>query len=180
MVAWPNAIADTHPSVLVADDSEAWRGAVGDVLARAGFRTVEAADGQEAVEVVRCERLDVVLIDFHMPRLDGLQALRIIRRERRRLPSVLMTAHPSDVPADQVRALHIATVLTKPADRRVIVTTVTRVMRGEGLHDEPLWQMPRAGSPEPPRTNAKARPAQATAETEDTTEKAKRIERRHL
>ncbi len=138
MVAWSRALADTHPSVLVADDSDAWRGAVGDVLARAGFRTLEAADGQEAVEVVRGERLDVVLIDFHMPRLDGLQALRIIRRERTRLPSVLMTAHPNDVPPDQVRALRIATVLAKPADRRVIVATVTRVMRGETLDGEPL------------------------------------------
>jgi CheY-like chemotaxis protein len=131
MVAWPNAIPETTPSVLIADDSDAWRDAVGEVLDREGFRTLEAADGAEAVEIVRCERLDVVLIDFHMPRLDGLQALRIIRRERRLLPSVLMTAHPTAVPPEEVRALRIATVLAKPADRRVIVTTVTRVMLGE-------------------------------------------------
>jgi len=131
MVAWPNPMPDAAPSVLIADDSDAWRNAVGEVLAREGFRTLEAADGEEAVEVVRCERLDVVLIDFHMPRLDGLQALRIIRQERRRLPSVLMTAHPTSVPLEEVRALRIATVLAKPADRRVIVTTVTRVMCGE-------------------------------------------------
>jgi len=132
MVAWPNPMPDAGPSVLIADDSRTWRDAVGEVLSREGFRTLEAADGEEAVEVVRCERLDVVLIDFHMPRLDGLGALRIIRRERRRLPSVLMTAHPTDVPPEEVRALRIATVLAKPADRRVIVTTVTRVMCGEG------------------------------------------------
>jgi len=131
MVAWPNPMPDDTPSVLIADDSDAWRDAVGEVLDREGFRTLEAADGAEAVEIVRCERLDVVLIDFHMPRLDGLQALRIIRRERRRLPSVLMTAHPMDVPPEEVRALRIATVLAKPADRRVIVTTVMRVIRGE-------------------------------------------------
>ncbi|MFO8013471.1 MAG: response regulator [Phycisphaerae bacterium] len=132
MVAWSNAIPDTTPSVLIADDSAAWRDAVGEVLAREGFRTLEAADGAEAVEVVRCERLDVVLLDFHMPRLDGLQALRIIRREHRRLPSVLMTARPMDVPPEAVRALRIATVLAKPADRRVIVTTVTPVIEGYG------------------------------------------------
>ncbi|MBL7139929.1 MAG: response regulator [Planctomycetes bacterium] len=131
MVAWPNDMAEQSPSVLVADDSASWRDAVGDCLARAGFRTLEAADGEEAVEIVRCERIDVLLIDFHMPRLDGLQAIRIIRREHRWLPSVLMTAHPTAVPADEVRSLGIATVLAKPADRRIIVTTVIRVMHGE-------------------------------------------------
>jgi len=131
MVAWPDAMSDATPAVLIADDSRPWRHAVGEVLEREGFRTLEAADGQEAVRIVRCERLDMVLIDFHMPRLDGLGALRIIRRERRRLPSVLMTAHPTDVPPEEVRALRIATVLAKPADRHLIVTTVTRVMLGE-------------------------------------------------
>jgi len=131
MVAWANNTAERSPSVLVADDSAAWRDAVGECLSRAGFRTLEAADGAEAVEIVRCERLDVVLIDFHMPRLDGLQAIRILRQERRWLPSVLMTAHPTDVPAEEVRDLGIATVLAKPADRHVIVTTVVRVMHGE-------------------------------------------------
>ena len=131
MVAWPNGPLANAPSVLIADDSDAWRNAVGDVLARAGFRTLEAADGAEAIEVVRCVRLDVVLIDFHMPRLDGLQVIRIIRREQEHLPSVLMTAHPTAVPTEEVRALRIGSVLTKPADRRLIVTTVTRVMLGE-------------------------------------------------
>jgi len=131
MVAWPNEPLCDSPSVLIADDSDAWRDAVGDVLDRAGFHTLEAADGAEAIEVVRGVRLDVVLIDFHMPRLDGLQVIRMIRREHRQLPSVLMTAHPTAVPLEEVRALRIGSVLTKPADRRVIVTTVTRVMRGE-------------------------------------------------
>jgi len=138
MVAWPNRIdrsrgpfdADSPtPSVLIADDNDGWRNAVGDVLARAGFRTLPATCGEEAIELVRHERLDVVLIDFHMPRLDGLQTLRIIRRERYWLPAVLMTAHPDDLPAADVRALRVETVLEKPADRQVIVRTVTRAVR---------------------------------------------------
>jgi len=129
MVAWPNRIENPVPSVLIADDNDGWRGAVGDVLAREGFRTLEATCGEEAIELVRHERLDVVLIDFHMPRLDGLQTLRIIRREQYWLPAVLMTAHPTDLPAAEVRALRVETVLEKPVDRQVIVRIVTRVVR---------------------------------------------------
>jgi len=129
MVAWPNHADSPTPSVLIADDNDTWRGAVGDVLAREGFRTVEAACGEEAIELVRHERIDVILIDFHMPRLDGIQTLRIIRREQYWVPAVLMTAHPDDLPAADVRALRVETVLEKPVDRQVIVRTITRVVR---------------------------------------------------
>ncbi|MCX5671585.1 MAG: response regulator [Planctomycetota bacterium] len=130
MVAWP--IENTSPSVLIADDNERWRSTVEDILARAGFRTLEAASGEEAIKVVRGERLDVILIDFHMPRLDGIQTLRIIRREHRWPPAVLMTAEPQELPADAVRELRIQSVIVKPASRQIIVTTVTRVVMRSG------------------------------------------------
>jgi len=128
MVAWPNPSESPAPSVLIADDNDGWRDVVGDVLAREGFRTLAATCGEEAIELVRHERLDVLLIDFHMPRLDGIQTLRIIRRERYWLPAVLMTAHPDDLPAADVRELRVETVLEKPVDRQVIVRTVTRII----------------------------------------------------
>lgn len=129
MVAWPVEPEPLAPSVLITDDNDGWRCAVGDILSREGFHTYEATCGEEAIEVVRAERLDVVLIDFHMPRLDGIQTLRILRREEHWLPAVLMTAHPDELPADEVQALRVHTVLAKPADRQVIVTIVTRLVR---------------------------------------------------
>jgi CheY-like chemotaxis protein len=127
MVAWP--IEDIKPSVLIADDNSGWRSAVDDMLSRAGFRTFEASSGEQAIKVVRNERLDVVLIDLRMPRLDGIETLRIIRSEDHWLPAVMMTAEPAEVPAAEIRALQIYSVIVKPADRRIIVTTLTRVVR---------------------------------------------------
>jgi len=128
MVAWAiEPIRD--PSVLITDDNDAWRAAVGDILARAGFQTIQATCGEEAIEVVRGRWIDIVLIDFHMPRLDGIQTLRIIRASGHWVPAVMMTAHPTDVPPEEVEELQIRRVLSKPADRRQIVTIVTRVVR---------------------------------------------------
>ena len=53
MVAWPNHTDSPTPSVLIADDNDTWRDAVGDVLAREGFRTVEAACGEWTREAKR-------------------------------------------------------------------------------------------------------------------------------
>jgi CheY-like chemotaxis protein len=128
MVAWPIEPLAESPAVLIADDNEAWRAVVDDVLARAGFRTAQAACGEEAIEVVRTRTIDIVLIDFHMPRLDGIQTLRIIRARGSWQPAVVMTAHPEELPADETRNLRIESVLAKPADRQVIVTTVMRIV----------------------------------------------------
>ena len=116
-------------SVLITDDNDAWRAAVDDILSRAGFQTIQATCGEEAIEVVYGQWIDIVLIDFHMPRLDGIQTLRIIRASGLWVPAVMMTAHPTDVPPEEVEDLQIRGVLEKPADRQRIVTIVTRVVR---------------------------------------------------
>jgi len=131
MVAWPvEPISEGEsPSVLITDDNRSWRSVVEEVLARSGFRTRQAACGEEAIEVVRTEWIDIVLIDFHMPRLDGIQTLRIIRATGNWQPAVMMTGQPEDVPPEEAHALKVESIMAKPADRQVIIRTVTRVVR---------------------------------------------------
>ena len=129
MVAQPINLEPCDASVLITDDNDAWRDAVDEVLRRAGFRTLQAECGEEAIEVVHTQHIDIALIDFHMPRLDGLETLRRLREEPMWLPAVLMTAHPADVPLAEVRSLHIEFVLTKPADRHHVVSVVSRLVR---------------------------------------------------
>ena len=136
MVAWPIEPEPECPSVLITDDNTAWRDAVDDVLAREGFHTLQATCGEEAIAVVRTERLDIVLTDFHMPRLDGLETLQIIRQEDHWLPAVIMTAHPTDLPLIKIRALRIQRILVKPANREQILRTVTSLVRPYGHPDD--------------------------------------------
>ena len=129
MVARPLDLEPTGTSVLVTDDNDGWRDAVDDLLRRAGFQTLLATCGEEAIEVARSQRVDVALIDFHMPRLDGLETLRRIRQFDWFLPVALMTAHPADVPETEVQELHVRFVLTKPVGGRHIVTVVSTLVR---------------------------------------------------
>lgn len=128
MVARPESL-DLEPSVLITDDYDPWRDVVDEVLRRAGFRTLQAACGEEAVEIVRSQLVDAALVDLHMPRLDGLETIRLMRRHHRRLPAALMTSHPEDVPAAEVQSLEIEFVVTKPADGGWITTVVARLIR---------------------------------------------------
>jgi signal transduction histidine kinase/ActR/RegA family two-component response regulator len=88
-----------HPiRVLVVDDHETNRTVVRMMLDPFGVESVAAANGAEAVEAVRRERFDAVLMDMQMPIMDGLEATRVIRREERaagsrRVPVIMLTAN---------------------------------------------------------------------------------------
>ena len=82
----PQASANTASPVnrpfriLVADDDRGNREALADLLHARGFDTVQAADGGEAVEIVRVTNVHLVFFDLHMPRLTGLEALQVVRQ----------------------------------------------------------------------------------------------------
>jgi DNA-binding NarL/FixJ family response regulator len=84
--------AATALQVLVVDDSQAQRARVRSALERAGLTVVgEAEDGAQALTQAAAHHPDVVLMDLRMPRMDGIQATRILRRQQPDTPVVLWT-----------------------------------------------------------------------------------------
>src|SRR6186997_1293640 len=80
--------------VLVVDDDQGLRLTVSTTLRNtARFQVDEAFDGQKAVEMVKEQPYDVVILDVDMPRLNGLQALRKIKEHDSRIIVLIMTAY---------------------------------------------------------------------------------------
>jgi CheY-like chemotaxis protein len=120
----------TEPNILIADDDRDFRESLGEVFSRRGYRTQLAADGCEAVEMVRKHTgLHVVLLDVHMPRLSGLEALVLIRQVSQiTLPCILMSAQLDDAIVRQAEELHTAQVLAKPFTLRTLTGTVEQIL----------------------------------------------------
>ena len=81
--------------ILIVDDDAAIREILSTQLSRLRYDTVTAADGQEAVELFRAEKPDLVLMDLMMPRMDGLAACQKIRAAEKkgaRIPVLFLTA----------------------------------------------------------------------------------------
>ncbi len=107
-VAMAHASIDTATAtalqVLVVDDSQALRTRVRSALERAGLIVVgEAADGTQALIQAATHHPDVVLMDLRMPRMDGIQATRILRRQQPDTPVVLWTGADDAQLASAVR-----------------------------------------------------------------------------
>jgi chemotaxis protein histidine kinase CheA/ActR/RegA family two-component response regulator len=82
----------TIRTILVAEDSEVTRALVSGILRGLGYRVLEARDGQEAWEMVQAHRLDLLMTDIQMPRLDGLGLIRRVRAsEHKELPAIVLS-----------------------------------------------------------------------------------------
>ena len=113
------------PSLLITDDDRDFRETLRDVFQPLGFRTLLAADGEEALEIVLKSEVHLVLMDMHMPRLTGLEAISQIKRIRSRLPCILISGQLDDEIRRGVEAFDI---LAKPVSRAEVTHSVTKAL----------------------------------------------------
>ena len=102
------------PNLLVTDDDSAFRRAVCDGLVRRGFQVTEARDGQEAIELFSESRVHMALVDFHMPRLSGLEVIRHLHESPESPPCGLMSAELNDEIRLEAERMQAFDVVSKP------------------------------------------------------------------
>jgi PAS domain S-box-containing protein len=129
--------------ILVVDDSDINQEVARHILERQGARVRTAANGREALDLLRTQLFDAVLMDVQMPVMDGNQATRELRRAERftNLPVIALTA--GALQAERQRSLEagMTDFLTKPLDAELLVRTLRRhVERSRGA---PLAARPR-------------------------------------
>lgn len=117
--------------VLIADDEMHILRAAEFKLKRSGFEVTCVEDGQEAWEAIQKERPDILITDFHMPRMDGLALCRTIRShsETADLPIIMLTAKGYDLSGDDgTSECNIAAVLAKPFSPRGLVQCIQEIL----------------------------------------------------
>jgi DNA-binding response OmpR family regulator len=118
------------PTILVADDEEDLRELVAYRLTRSGYEVVAAVDGQEALELAREQRPDLMVLDVMMPRLDGYELTRRVRAEDslRSVPVILLTARSQE--SDVSRGFEVGAddYLRKPFSPDELVARVRAVL----------------------------------------------------
>lgn len=117
--------------ILVADDDPQITRLVRSYLEQAGFQVLTAADGEQALHVIRHDRPDLAVLDVMMPKRDGFELVRLLRADPHlsSLPILMLTARVED--ADKLRGLDLGAddYLTKPFNPSEVVARVRALLR---------------------------------------------------
>ena len=128
--------------VLVVDDDRRMVKTVCDILKIKGFETAFAFTGKEAIEIVREEKPDCVLMDIKMPGIDGVETLRMMQEIVPGLPIVLMSGCASGAQAEEAKRQGAYSVLTKPIDIEQILAFFSLLRREKSIlvvNDDPQF-----------------------------------------
>ncbi|MGB8929842.1 MAG: response regulator [Anaeromyxobacteraceae bacterium] len=116
--------------ILLADDDRLVRTIVSDLLSELGHDVVQAENGQQVVELSASAQPDVMILDFLMPKLSGIDALRQLRAAGSRTPAIILTA----ITDGSVRGVDGAEAadgfLEKPVTRRALERALARLGTG--------------------------------------------------
>ena len=125
----------TQRTVLVVEDEENLLEALKYNLEREGYEVRAAEDGEQGLEVARQARPDIILLDVMLPKLDGLEVCRILRRETD-VPILMLTARGEEI--DRVVGLEIGAddYVTKPFSMRELMVRVRNMLRRSPLASE--------------------------------------------
>ncbi|MCA1593689.1 MAG: response regulator [Acidobacteria bacterium] len=124
------------PSVMIADDSEDTRGLLRHWLETKHCRVVEAANGQEALDLTRGECPDLILMDLRMPVLDGLDATRRIREHAGEcnVPIVGMSTYPTKEAQSLALAAGCNSFIAQPIDFDQLSALLSRLLPASAGH----------------------------------------------
>jgi DNA-binding response OmpR family regulator len=130
------------PRILIVDDNETNRDILITRLGTHGFDLLQAADGEEAIEVTKKSLPDLILLDVMMPKMDGIEATKRIKADASLpfTPIILVTAKTDS--KDVITGLEAGAdeYLTKPVDQTSLVARVKSMLRIKELHDKVATQ----------------------------------------
>ena len=117
-------------TILVADDETHILHVVSLKLRNAGFNVLTARDGQEALELAQTEHPDLIITDYHMPHLSGLELCQRLKQDpaTSSIPAIMLTARGYQLDPADTQQSGILCMLSKPFSPRQLLTTVNEVL----------------------------------------------------
>jgi two-component system chemotaxis response regulator CheY len=117
-------------TILAVDDSPSIRNMVAFTLKSAGYEVVEAVDGQDGLEKAKAKRVNLILTDQNMPRMDGLTLVKNLRSlpDYKTAPILILTTESSDDMKSKGRSAGATGWLVKPFDPPRLLEVVKKVI----------------------------------------------------
>ncbi len=116
-------------SLLITDDDPLARETLRDLFVPAGYRTLLAGSGEEAIDLAREQDIHLALMDMHLPRLSGLETMAIVQQMKGQVPTILLSADQDETLLRRALSAHVYCVLSKPVSPYMVIYTVNRAIQ---------------------------------------------------
>jgi two-component system response regulator AtoC len=127
---------DKQKTILAVDDEPNMRRLLEISLRQAGYKPVVAADGKEALGVIKNQTIDLVVSDLHMPSMNGLELLRSIRQDNETLPFIMVTAQGEVKTAVEAMKLGASDYILRPFDLETLEIAIAKALSVKRLSIE--------------------------------------------
>ncbi|GJL78047.1 MAG: hypothetical protein NPINA01_10360 [Nitrospinaceae bacterium] len=118
--------------ILIVDDEEDVRETLKMALESGGYNTLEAADGQEAIDILHdgdnMVNVPIILCDIRMPKVNGIECIDFLRKEAPGVNIVVITGYPDPAMATELKEKGIRDYLVKPVERQQLLETVNELV----------------------------------------------------
>lgn len=117
-------------SILVAEDNDNLRSSLCEFLGFAfpGYCLLEAGDGRQAVEIASTHSLDIVIMDIEMPRLNGIDATKMIKEFKPKLPILMLTVHENPEYAEEAEKVGANGYILKRDMHKELISFVRNIL----------------------------------------------------
>ncbi|RMD99069.1 MAG: sigma-54-dependent Fis family transcriptional regulator [Calditrichaeota bacterium] len=122
--------------ILIVDDEARTRFLLRETLEDASYEVVEAADGYEALSLLRKSEIDIMLLDLSMPGMDGMQVIRRLKQMQTSTIVIILTAHGSIRHAVEATRMGVYDFLEKPAEPGRLLLTIKNALKNRNLQKE--------------------------------------------
>lgn len=119
---------EATPTILVVDDERELCAILKKTLSREGYRVLTATSGLAALKIIKKEKVNLLLVDLKMPRMDGLEFLKRAKKGKCAVTTIMLTAYGSLSSAREAMGLGVCDYLTKPFDLKEVVTLVKEAL----------------------------------------------------
>jgi DNA-binding response OmpR family regulator len=117
--------------ILIMDDCGEFRALVRETLVEAGYEVLEAADGNEGLQLYHRNPVSIVIIDMLMPKKDGIETIMELRKESSPVKIIAVSGGGRIPPADYLKMARVARadyIFTKPIDLNILLSTIRQIL----------------------------------------------------